>query len=41
MNNPKVCVQERSDIKNGKISGIYADVLGTLYSVVDVECENE
>ena len=41
MNNPKVCVQVRPDIKKGKIRGIHAgDVLGSLYSVVDVDCES-
>ena len=34
-----MCIQVRLDIKQGKIRGIHAgDVLGSLYSVVDVDC---
>ena len=41
INNPNVCVQVKPDIKKRKIRGIHAgDLLGNLYSVVDVDCEN-
>ena len=41
MNNQKVCVQVRPDVKKGKIRGIHAgDVLRSLYSMVDVDCES-
>ena len=35
MNNPKVCVQVRPDVKKGNVRGIHA---GSLYSMVDVGC---
>ena len=41
MKNTKVCVQVKPDIKKGKLRGIYAGVvLGSLYSVMDVDCGN-
>ena len=42
MNNPKMCVQVRPKVKKGKIRRIHVgDVLGSLYSVVEVEMKDE
>lgn len=42
INNPVVCVQVRPDVKRGRIRGIHiGDVLGSMYSVLNVEDQNE
>ena len=41
MDNPRVCVQVRSDVKDKMIRGIQADdVLGSMFSVVEVGYES-